>query len=50
MNQTRFIELEDFLCKNLSAIELKDFLIHVQKQLDEIFLVKRRQILIALFC
>ena len=31
---------KDFLCNNLSTIELKSFLIDVQKQLDEKFLVR----------
>ncbi|CAF3444208.1 unnamed protein product [Rotaria sp. Silwood1] len=32
------IQAKDFLCNNLSAVDLKNFLISVQKQLDETFL------------
>ncbi len=40
VNPSQWTEAKDFLCKNLSAIELKSFLIDVQTQLDEKFLVK----------
>jgi len=32
------MEAIGFLCNNLSAIDLKTFLINVQQQLDELFL------------
>jgi hypothetical protein len=35
------IEANDFLCNNLSAIDLKEFLIDTQNQLDAQFLVKK---------
>jgi hypothetical protein len=35
------IEANDFLCNNLSAIDLKAFLIDTQNQLDTQFLVKK---------
>ncbi|CAF4091856.1 unnamed protein product, partial [Adineta steineri] len=38
-NQMQSTESKDFLCKNLSAIDLKNFLISVQQQLDNTFLV-----------
>ncbi|CAF1011818.1 unnamed protein product [Rotaria sordida] len=38
INQQQSIQAKDFLCNNLSAIDLKNFLISVQKQLDIIFL------------
>ncbi len=41
VNQSQFIEAIDFLCNNLSAINLKIFLINVQKQFDRKFLVKK---------
>ena len=41
VNQSQLIESQDFLCNNLSATDLKLFLISVQKQLDDIFLVKK---------
>jgi hypothetical protein len=42
VNQSRLIETKDFLCNNLSAIDLKLFLISVQKQVDRIFMVKTK--------
>lgn len=40
VNQLQFNETKDFLCNNLSASDLKLFLIGVQQQLDGIFVVK----------
>lgn len=40
VNPSQWSEANEFLCNNLSAIELKSFLIDVQTQLDEQFLVK----------
>ncbi|CAF2628741.1 unnamed protein product [Rotaria sp. Silwood2] len=39
VNQSELIERIDFLCNNLSINDLKLFLINVQEQLDEIFLI-----------
>jgi len=41
VDQSQIIQIKNFLCNNLSAIDLKLFLINVQKQLDAILLVKR---------
>ena len=40
LNQTQWVEARDILCVNLSSSDLKAFLISVQSQLDEIFLVR----------
>ena len=41
VNETQLNETRDFLCKNLSASDLKAFLIDVQEQLDKQFLVNK---------
>jgi hypothetical protein len=43
VNPSESMKAIDFLCNNLSAIELKSFLIDVQTQLDEKFLVREFQ-------
>jgi hypothetical protein len=40
INGSQLTVAKDFLCNNLSANDLKTFLISVQNQLDDIFLVK----------
>ncbi|CAF2630332.1 unnamed protein product [Rotaria sp. Silwood2] len=42
INRPQSIEAKDFLCNNLSAIDLKNFLISVQLQLDGTFLNNMR--------
>ncbi|CAF0829832.1 unnamed protein product [Rotaria sordida] len=45
VNQIQINETINFLCSNLSAIDLKSFLISVQEQLDQIFLIDMTSIM-----
>jgi hypothetical protein len=49
VNAIDWMQTNGFLCNNLSASDLKSFLISVQEQLDNSFIVKETNVVFLLF-